>query len=368
AEVTTIVNKIIQYETNPPAGLWPTNHIFVADNLDSAGDFQQAADEALVGLPTSFNRHRYYYTEGSSSQPYLYTNSEKLNVDLVSDFTYGASFISFYGHSSWEQWAVESFLALDNFSQLQNQNRLPIVSEMTCFTGFFHHPKTTTFDESLLRRSGGGAVAVWGSTGLGVGTGHDRLQAGFYQTILQNGGPDLGSAVLAGKLSLSALGYHQDLLDTFTLFGDPALRLSSVFKPDLRLTQQVLGSGHKPGDPVTFILTVENTGAGRATGIVLTNQVPQEILSPTWSTSASGVTVSGAFTWSLPNLSPNQQVVIQVSGVIKPTLPNNFSITNMAMVSSGGSELNDANNRSTAVVGRRRLFLPLVENRIVSKK
>ncbi|MCB0192506.1 MAG: hypothetical protein KDJ65_11235, partial [Anaerolineae bacterium] len=85
AEVTTIVNKIIQYETNPPAGLWPTNHIFVADNPDSAGDFHQAADEAMTNLPASFNRHRYYYTEGSSGQPYLYTNSEKLSADLVAD-------------------------------------------------------------------------------------------------------------------------------------------------------------------------------------------------------------------------------------------------------------------------------------------
>ena len=359
AEVTTIVNKIIQYETNPPAGLWPTNHIFVADNPDSAGDFQAAADDGLTGLPASFIPYRYYYTEGSSNQPYLYTNPEDLNADLVADFTYGASFISFYGHSSWEQWAVESFLALDNLAQLQNQNRLPIVSEMTCFTGFFHHPKEATFDESLLRRSGGGAVAVWGSTGLGVGAGHDRLQAGFYQTISQDGGPDLGTAVLAGKLKLSALGYHQDLLDTFTLFGDPALRLSSVFKPDLRITQQLLGSGHKPGDPVTLTLTIENTGAGVSTGIVVTNSVPPEILSPTWSTAASGVSVSGTYTWTLPDLGSNQQVVIQVSGVIDPTLPDTFSIVNIATVSSGVSELSNANNRSAAIVGGHRLFLPL---------
>ncbi|MCB9101295.1 MAG: hypothetical protein H6632_17285 [Anaerolineales bacterium] len=359
AEVTTIVNKIIQYETNPPAGLWPTNHIFVADNPDGAGDFHQVADEALTDLPASFNRHRYYYTEGNRSQPYFYTNPESLNADLVTDFTSGASFISFYGHSSWEQWAVESFLALDDLGQLQNQNRLPIVSEMTCFTGFFHHPKEATFDESLLRRSGGGAVAVWGSTGLGVGAGHDRLQAGFYQTILQNGGPDLGTAILAGKLNLAALGYHQDLLDTFTLFGDPALRLSTVFKPDLRIAYRVQGSGHKPGDPVTFILTVENTGAGVATGIVVTNTVPPEILSPTWSTSTPGVTVSGTYTWTLPDLNPNQPVVIQVSGVIDPTLPDTFAIVNIATVSSGVSELSNANNRSAVIVGGYRLFLPL---------
>ncbi|MCB0213515.1 MAG: DUF11 domain-containing protein, partial [Anaerolineae bacterium] len=230
---------------------------------------------------------------------------------------------------------------------------------MTCFTGFFHHPKTTTFDESLLRRSTGGAVAVWGSTGLGVGTGHDRLQAGFYQTISQNGGPDLGTAVLAGKLKLSALGYYQDLLDTFTLFGDPALRLSSVFKPDLRISNQVQGSNHKPGDPVTFILTIENTGAGTAKNIVVTNNLPSRILSPGWSTTTAGVNATGNYIWALPDLSPSEKIVIQVFATIDPTLPKNFSIVSIAQVSSGVSELSNSNNQSTAIVGTRHMFFPV---------
>ena len=102
---------------------------------------------------------------------------------------------------------------------------------MTCFTGSFHRPEVATLDESLLRLSGGGAVAVWGSTGLGVSTGHVSLQSGFYQAINDHEDRDLGAATLAGKMELYATGSHQELLDTFTLFGDPALKMNLTITP-----------------------------------------------------------------------------------------------------------------------------------------
>ena len=63
-----------------------------------------------------------------------------------------------------------------------------------------------------------------GSTGLGVATGHVSLQTGFYEAINQSQS-NLGAATLAGKTKLAATGFHQDLLDTFTLFGNPALTM-----------------------------------------------------------------------------------------------------------------------------------------------
>lgn len=360
AEVTAIVNKIIQYETNPPGGGWNATHIFVADNPDTAGDFYIAADTTYAELGESFVGRRYYYSDDHSDQPYIYTDAAKLRGDFLDAFTNGASFATFYGHSSWEQWAVESLLSLDNLGQLNNQNRLPIISAMTCFTGFFHHPKDATLDESLLRRPNGGAVAIWGASGLGVGTGHSKLQEGFYRSLMVEGNTNLGAAVYAGKLNLLAAGFHLDLLDTFTLFGDPALDLSKVFKPDLRITHRAEGTNHKPGDPVTFTLTIENTGANIAPNVVVTNEVPDTILSPSWTTAAAGVSATGSFGWTLPDLAPNKPVVIQVSGTIDPSLPDEFAIFSTATVSTSLSELSLANNSSTAFVGTLRMYMPLV--------
>jgi len=106
------------------------------------------------------------------------------------------------------------------------------VLEMTCFTGSFHFPSYATLDEWLVRAPNGGAVAAWGPTGLGVATGHIFLADGFTRSVYLNGSTDLGSAALSGKLSLAThAGYALDLIDTFTLLGDPATRLNLEIQP-----------------------------------------------------------------------------------------------------------------------------------------
>jgi hypothetical protein len=41
----------------------------------------------------------------------------------------------------------------------------------------------------------------------------------------------LGEATLAGKLLLASTGQNLDLLDTFVLLGDPAMRLNRTLAP-----------------------------------------------------------------------------------------------------------------------------------------
>ncbi|MCG3209107.1 MAG: hypothetical protein FOGNACKC_02726 [Anaerolineae bacterium] len=244
AEATVVVNKIIRYETQPPIGPWNSRHLFVSgDRLDEetllvSEIFRIHADSGYNKLSSPAVGYRYYYDPDiSSTLPYIYSNNVTLRQQFVSAFNGGAGVVAFNGHSSWHQWNADpvfrwSLVAADNdVDHLKNDNRLPVVLEMTCFTGFFHHPQYPTMDESLLRKSGGGAIAVWGATGLGVASGHDHLQDGFYDAILLSQHPQLGAAVLAGKLQLLASGLNLDLLDTFTLFGDPAQKLNFEIVP-----------------------------------------------------------------------------------------------------------------------------------------
>ena len=68
-------------------------------------------------------------------------------------------------------------------------------------------------------------MAGWAATGFGVATGHDQLHRGFYQAVF-GGGRILGAATTAGKQALWSTGRNLDLLDTFDLLGDPALRIN----------------------------------------------------------------------------------------------------------------------------------------------
>jgi hypothetical protein len=103
---------------------------------------------------------------------------------------------------------------------------------MTCFTGFFHEPNGTTLDETLVRAAEGGAVAVWGASGLGVAVGHQQLAAGFLASLYARHEGTLGAGTLSGRLKLEASGSSAlDLVDTFNLLGDPATRLNVTLVP-----------------------------------------------------------------------------------------------------------------------------------------
>jgi hypothetical protein len=108
---------------------------------------------------------------------------------------------------------------------------------MTCLTGAFQTPafSGTTVDERLLLHENGGAVAVWGSAGLGVSYGHDALQRGFF-THYWGEQPDkrIGALVQAGQLTLFTQGVCcQETLSTFVLFGDP------MIQPNVEAAQQI---------------------------------------------------------------------------------------------------------------------------------
>ncbi len=225
-ETHIVVGKIVQYETQLFPGDWNRGVALVADNPDAAGNFT-AQSEVLAGtfITAPFTAQRIYFTPPA-------TTVTATQQAIVNQWNAGAGLMMFTGHASMSQWAVERLFHREDVPGLSNALRLPVVVEMTCFTGSFQNPSYATLDELLVRRSGGGAIAAWGATGLGVSTGHAELADGFMRSIYVYGLTALGSAALAGKLKLAANNpFHLDLIDTFTLLGDPATRLSLAAAP-----------------------------------------------------------------------------------------------------------------------------------------
>ncbi|MBL8044961.1 MAG: hypothetical protein JNL09_00385 [Anaerolineales bacterium] len=226
AEAQTAVNKIVSYETTPASGTWNAHVAFVADNADAAGDFPAKIQGQANLIPAPYITQTLIVTGGSNS----------IYPSVINRWNAGASVIAYQGHSSIHQWAVERVFHLDDVPTLSNGLRLPVLLELTCFTGAFHTSNVSVLDESLVRRSGGGAVAVWGSTSLGLASGHDELSDGFLRQVYVENHPlgyvTLGQGTQAGKLELSTQApWAVDLLDTFTLLGDPATRIRLA--PDL---------------------------------------------------------------------------------------------------------------------------------------
>ncbi len=251
-ELSALATKIIAYETNTTLGSWRSRVVSVADNTDAGGNFALSADTIATLDPLGIDRVRVYYDpEAPASQPWRTADPELAQQRTRAAFNSGAGLLTYTGHGLQYQWAATAppanmLLFVDDPALMQNGPALPIVLSMTCLTSAFQQPalRGTTIDEALVLSRNGGAIAVWGSTGLGVLFGHDALERGFMNALwaVQPGQPQIGELVMAGYLELfTAGGRGQDSLRTFALLGDPrtpaqvqASGVTELFLPVMR--------------------------------------------------------------------------------------------------------------------------------------
>lgn len=227
AEAQAVISKIVQAETNPAPGLWNSVVTFLSDNADEAGNFP-ATSQTLAAA---------YIASPFSAQHILVTSPiTPTHQAVLGRWNAGMGLMIYNGHASVRQLAAERAFHADDVAGLTNVGRLPVVLHMTCFTGMYHLRTGASLDERLVRQSNAGAAAVWGSTSLGVATGHNELAHGFLQALFVQRQPVIGKATLAGKTRLlESQSFGQDLLDTFNLLGDPAFRFNLTVSPGFPL-------------------------------------------------------------------------------------------------------------------------------------
>ena len=238
AEATTVVNKILAYELNPPQWPWNERVLFFAGNpLPSDPDYHALSDQVYATLPATYTGQRAYFCTANCNQPHLYTPITAAHNAAVQALNAGGLLASYVGHSSWQQWAVDPqtlapMFHLDDVPSLHDGGALPVVLELTCYTSNFAYPSGNTLDESLLRWANGGAVATWGPTTWGYSDGHTVLHQAFFDAVFDSHITRLGPATEAAKADpqLTRLGCS-DLRDTFVLLGDPAMELNLTIVP-----------------------------------------------------------------------------------------------------------------------------------------
>jgi hypothetical protein len=258
-----LVAKIVAYTASPPPGGWRNQYLFLSDrprdesgNLDPAGDFSLAAEEAIAQLPTGALARRFRY-ELAPTQPRpgsVFTTTATLRREFLGAWDQGAALVTYIGHSNQWQWgsaATSQPPYLWNVFDADNRfngARAPILLSLTCLTGLFQKPidpsiagnraLESTTDEWLLLQPGGGTIASLSPSGLGVATGHDLLYQGAIAALTGDDRTQrsLGAAQLAGFAALlGGTTCCRDLLFTYNLLGDPATALPFVAREGLWL-------------------------------------------------------------------------------------------------------------------------------------
>lgn len=227
AELHAMIDKIVGYEQAAP-GDWQQRLLFVADNTpDAAGDFVASSESLIAGhTPADAQIERLYledYCGPPAAVPSACPEATNRLIDTLN--LSGTLLLSYIGHASIGRWTHEQLLVNADIARLDNGAHLPIVLSMTCLDGYWFYPNQPGLAEDLARTPTSGAIATFSPTGLGVATSHDVLERGFYDSIFRQHVRRLGPATIAAKQALYAAGSDRDLINTFVLFGDPALRL-----------------------------------------------------------------------------------------------------------------------------------------------
>jgi uncharacterized repeat protein (TIGR01451 family) len=346
-QAATMVAKILGYEATSSAGQGRDRVVFVADNADKSGDFAALSDNLLAAyVEPGYTAQRLYLGETCRYEDPAVTCRGRIG-SAVDD---GSLLVHYVGHAWETAWASEEMFNVDAVQGLSNGAALPVVLSMDCLDGYFASPFVNVMAEAWLWVEGKGAIASWAPTGLGVATGHHQLSQGFLGDLFLQGGRELGVATLAGKLRLWQTGGNRDLIDTYTLFGDPALRIKAL-DADLQIEVKVEPDAPVfPGDLLSYTLSFRNNGPATAHEVVVTDLVPASLANPAVTYTSPEIVGQGPgapFTWDIADLAPGESGEIRFQGrVAVGTVPG--TIVNEAQITAAEPELAPVDNRASA--------------------
>jgi len=216
-ELAAMIAKIEAYEAGFGSA-WQNELRLAADQTDSIGSF--AADNArlaeLVQAP-----HAVVARLDLDD-----TTIEPARAEFLDWFNVGAGFIHYAGHGGMKNLGAQNLLTWTDVAALANAERPPVVVTLTCLAARYEVPDADSMGEALLRRAGGGAVAVLGPSGLSRNAPATELGEAFYRAILLEGEGRLGLAFLKARRALPESLLSQETLAVYNLLGDPALRVA----------------------------------------------------------------------------------------------------------------------------------------------
>jgi hypothetical protein len=220
AEANSVVGKIVVYDDTVRLADWQRRSVFVADNADSAGNFQGLSDAIIRDyLPRDQSVERVYL--GTPAVP----NADAARLAIRNAIQNGAFMVQYMGHGAVDTWAHESMWRTIDVEGLQNNSALPVVMTFNCLDGYFAYPGSSSMAEAMLLRQGGGSVAAVSPTGLGLTPDQQNLRELLMTTLFRDDVQELGRALLLAKEQFYSQYGDNYLLATMSLYGDPAMRL-----------------------------------------------------------------------------------------------------------------------------------------------
>ncbi len=280
AQVTTVVNKIITYETNEAYTQdWFTNLVVVGGDSftndygdDSGTDEGEVVNQEVIDVMSGFIADKIWATNGrlgKSLPPY-----GKGEIDQA--INAGCGFVDFSGHGNPQVWASHphnsskyvwiptpsGHYSNTHVSSLSNGDELPVVVIGGCSV-LKYNSDSGCFGWSWVSNSNGGGIASFGPTALGyayIGTGVtygliERLAIDMFEAYADDGALTVGE--MYSKALVDYINKHsmQDsdykTVEEWQPFCDPTLAIGEE--------SQAPDKPDAPDGPTSGEINVEHT-------------------------------------------------------------------------------------------------------------
>jgi hypothetical protein len=243
-EAVAIVDKLIEFDTNPKAkGQWKTNIVFTADD----GDYnihQSQADQLATYIENSnagLHAKKIYLDLFSQQQKSFGQISVDATNTLFRAFHEGALIINFTGHGSEQQWMQERMLDPISVAALENRYRYPFLITATCEFGRNDDPMLISSAEKILLKKNAGSIGLVTTSRPVNSSTNFEINSDFYHSFLNDNtskGKPIGSVfkVTKNKGNLGVANRN------FSLLADPSMTVGPPVN-GIHITQLVNQQG-----------------------------------------------------------------------------------------------------------------------------
>ncbi|MEA3431378.1 MAG: C25 family cysteine peptidase, partial [candidate division WOR-3 bacterium] len=262
-ELSTVADKIVNYEPMPLEASWRKNILLVGGGPRGGWDTWYSSDPEFNEIATNIFPTEYWTTYVTQHLPTSVPADEIFYDDVAADphgYLYVRPFIAdklnegqlitdYMGHG-WA-WDVQ-LLRPDELSNgdILNGDRLPFIFAMACEVGMFdltEEGNTNTFlpyipgvwdcaAEIYINNFVSGAVAYVAASRASYASSFGTIDGYAQEAIFKNHSYVLGEAVMEAKLKTTSLLYRRQ----YNFFGDPALNI--MLEEPIGYTQDALAT------------------------------------------------------------------------------------------------------------------------------
>ena len=239
-EIENMVNKNMN-AINQSHGIWENSILMIAGYDD---EFRYQTEDLVPRIINKgFFPIRLFVDMYSENGPF-YGSTET----LINRFEDGVSYVNFFGHGGGAVWGDRSLFTLDDLIELNNEDKAPFITSMTCYTGDIKNENS--LGRRMMAHQTGGSYAWLGSSGVGW------IQNNF---------------LLLEKIQNKLFDTNNDMLPFGELLNQSKLEylFNNSIYPEIAISQ--IYQFNLLGDPAIKILTYENIDLD-AGGLLVSNE------------------------------------------------------------------------------------------------